>query len=157
MKRVIKNEVVVAFLMIFGGVMVLNAGPAFSAPRELSGEVIRVNPEKKQVILKVDDKKGRAREVEIRLGNNASIEGVPGLASLEKGTSVHVQAENQPFSRIWVASRLEVAKSEGKRGMNSVEKSDLHDLEQKAAHGEVAEGQYEARRQSLEPGKKIEF
>ncbi len=158
MNRGIRNELILASLMVFGGIALLNARPAFSAPRELSGEVVRVNPAKKQVVLKIDDKRGRPQEVDIRIKSGAALEGTADLASLEKGAAVRVHAENRPLTRVWVATRLTVVESEGARGMNQVERADLHDLEQQAAHGKISEGQFESRRRTLEPSAaKVEF
>lgn len=148
---------ILGILIVLGGITALHSGSASAETRELTGEVVRVSPETKAVILKVDDAEGHAREVEVRLRNDAALEGVTGISSLETGMAVRVEAKKRPFSRSWLATRLAVVKSQEKRGLNQVESAELHDLEEKAAHGEITSGELEGRRELLKPGATIEF
>jgi len=156
-QREIKMKKIIGILIVLVGMAALHAEPALAVTQELSGEVVRVNMETKAVILKVDNAEGQAREVEVRLRKDTALEGVTGISSIEKGTAVRVEVKKQPFSRNWLATRLAVVQAQEKRGLNQVENAELHDLEEKAAHGEITSGEFEGRRELLKPGATIEF
>jgi hypothetical protein len=147
MKKVAGLLVILAWIALF-------ARPVFPAPQELAGKIIRVDPEKKEIVLKLSDEERKAREIKVRLQENASLEGVTDLTQLKQGTPVIVEADRGFFARFWVATRLEVGE---KRGLNSVEKEKLDDLEQKSSENKITPMEFETNRISLKPGDKIEF
>lgn len=147
-------KIKLGFLIVFIGLTIL-VGPALSEPQELTGEVVRVNPDKQEIVLKINDEVRESREVRVRLTNDAVMEGVTDVLELKPGMPITVEAERGFFSWFWSATRLGVEKKQ--RGMNSVEKAKMDDLEQKAAEGKISPMELEMKKNSLQPGVKIEF
>jgi hypothetical protein len=135
------------------------AGIATAAEQEFTGEVARVGPRAGQLILNVvDGQSAEGKQVIVKVEPGTDLEGVKDLSELKQGTPVKVRAEKSWYMREWVARRLIYSPSKGPQGLNAqgsqgmspTESAGLHDMENRAAHGQMGDVEFETKRQGLE-------
>lgn len=128
------------------------AGVAFaSADRgEFVGEVIRVVPEAKRVVLKIPvSKSGEVEQMTVLVDSNTDLQGVSDLSGLKEGVPVKVEAKKNWFSREWTAKRLIYDPSQMGQRMSPTEKGQLNDIQNKFSQGRMGDTEYETKRQEL--------
>lgn len=148
MKHTIGRLSIVAFVVLG---LVAGAQTAFAATeQEVSGEVVRVLPDKKQVVLNVyDSQTAEEKPVTIRIDGATRLEGVQNLSELKEGQTVRVQTKKHWLLDQRIAQRL-VYNPPPKAPMSSVQTSQLHQIEGEFAHGQMGDVEYETKRQVIQ-------
>ncbi len=124
------------------------AGIANAAEQEFSGEVTRVHSRVQQVIMSVPDGHSvEGRQVVVRVDRNTDFIGFEDLSELKEGASVQVEARKNWYMRLWLARRLTYDPSEGSGGISRTDKAGLHDIENRSAHGQMGDIEFETKRQ----------
>lgn len=137
-------------LMTLGFLASADVARAAEERREFVGEVVKVGPNKNQVTLNVPDGgSAEGKEVVVWVDPATKLQGVNGVSELKPGAQVRVQTKKHWFFRQWVAERLVYDPPKQPR-LTPVDSSQLHQLENKFAHGEMGDVEYETKRQLLE-------
>lgn len=145
----ITGRLSIAAFVALGLFTVSPAASAAPTHQEVSGEVVRVTPQTKQVVLNVyDSQRSEEREVTIRVDDTTRLEGVDNLSELQVGQQVRVESKKNWFNQ-WVAQRLVYAPP-ARASLSPVETSKLHEVEKQFAHGEIGDVEYETKRQALQ-------
>jgi hypothetical protein len=140
----------IAALIVSG----LLGSPKFAAAavnQELTGEIIRVEPGEKQVLLRVLDGAGvEGRQVTVRVDRKTRLQGVGSISELKEGGPVKAEVKKNWFSDQWTATRLVYVPAEKGKRTSPTDKAQLHDVENRFAHGQMGDIEYETKRQEFE-------
>ncbi len=131
-------------------------GTASAADREFSGEVARVSPSADRMVLNVSDgHSAEWKQVVVSVDKDTRLEGVGRLSELKEGAPVQVEVRKSWYMRQWVLRRLVYVPSESRvpskdrQELSQTESAGLHDMENRAAHGQMGDIEFETKRQGL--------
>ncbi len=153
------KKMIAAGMMVWTALGLLGtANAASSADRTFDGEVVRVVPGGHRVVLNVHDAEtGAQKQMTVLTGRETRFEGVQNLSELSEGAPVRVEVKKTWYSQQWVARRLTqdhpASAPSGKRpgqGPSPTELAQLHDMENRSAHGQMGDIEFETKRQVLE-------
>jgi hypothetical protein len=136
------------------GMAVLLMGTAVTAAaadQELTGRVVRVVPGGKRVILNVPDgQSAEGKQVTVSVDRQTSFVGVERISDLREGSPVHVEVKKSWYGNKWTIRRLIYNPPVAPAGMSPTDKSQLHEMENRFAHGQMGDIEFETKRQAFE-------
>lgn len=127
------------------------ADAAQAAEQDLSGQVVRIDPDAKRVILNVPDgHSAEGKQMTVWVDKSTRLTGVGALSELKTGASVDAKVQKSWYGDKWILRRLIYTPPSKPRGPSPTESAQLQEIENKAAQGQAGDIEVETKRQALE-------